>query len=695
MKRTARLMLPIRVVVIAMLGLFVVSLITILYTQRRASDSMVDSAMQSAIQNVADGVVPRSEDFLRDAQASASLAASLVSSGVIETNAQREAYFGEVLQESPDVSGIFYGTVTGEFLFVNRSDEAAPDGYRTKTIQLDGPTRTVELVFRDADFRVQASRLDNEDDYDPRVRPWFTAASDSGGPIITDPYVFFTSQRPGVTTAVPVYGAPGDLVGVVGVDIDLSRLSEFLGELSLGDRGVAFLVSRNGEVIALEDQSQLRQPDGEGFRLSTIEEVDDPVLTAAVQQIDVGAVSTPTFFNLSLDVKDAPSHGFAAPIGPSDWILGVALAESDFVGDVQRTQGENTMLAIVISGVCLVAAWLLIRNVTSPLSVLRRRAAGIEAGRLEPAGDVVTNITELQETSEAFDHMILGLRTQQQRNEELMNSLERRVEDRTADLRQENMIRRRAERRAAEASEAKSRFLASMSHEIRTPLNAIMGLSELMKVEAHGPMNPEYREYAADINAAANHLLGLVSETLDLAQVEARKLKLSESTFDLNADVTEVVRLLGQLALEQGVAVDVDLPPGQIHIEADRRRIKQILFNLISNAIKYTPEGGSVQVTVDRTRNGRLKLAVSDTGRGMSRSELSVALSPFGRVGNAETTGQPGTGLGLPIAAALAEAHGGNLELTSTVGDGTTARFYLPANRLVEVGDEVPSGTGH
>lgn len=699
MKRATRVMLPIRVVVIAMLGLFVVSLIAMLYTQRRASGSMIDDAMQTAIQNVADGVVPRSEDFLDDAQSTARLGAALVASNVVETNADREAYFGEVLRGSPEISGIFYGTVTGEFLFVSRSDEASPEGYRTKIIEIDGAERTVELVFRDADFRVQSSRFDNGDTYDPRVRPWFTAAAESGGPILTDPYVFFTSQRPGVTTAVPVYDAPGDLAGVVGVDIDLSRLSEFLSELSLGRWGVAFLVSRDGEVIALEDQTQLRQPDGEGLRLSTIDEVDDPVLSAAVAEIEVATVTGPTFFDLELDVVDAPTHGFAAPIGPSDWILGVALAESDFVGDVQQTQNDNTMLAGVISGVCLVVAWLLIRNVTVPLSILRRRAAGIEAGELEQVGDVGTNIAELQQTAEAFDHMVHGLRTQQQRNEELRGSLERRVEDRTADLRKENMIRRRAERQAAEASEAKSRFLASMSHEIRTPLNAIMGLSEMMKIEAHGPLgSAEYREYAADVNAAAQHLLALVSETLDLAQVEAKKLKLSESTFDLHADVTDVVRLLGHLAREQGVTLDVTVPSAPIHLLADQRRIKQILLNLISNAVKYTPAGGSVHVVMERTRSGRLKLSVIDNGRGMTRSELAVAQSPFGRVSSAESSGQSGTGLGLPIASALAEAHGGSLELISTLGSGTTARLYLPARRLVEAAtttDEVPSTTGH
>ena len=242
---------PIRLVVAAMLTLFSISVVSILLTHRATDEAEILSTMRSIQRNVSDATVERTDTFLLEAGEEAQLAVRLLESGTIEKGAGLEDYFAGVLQTSPELSGIFYGTESGEFLFVNRTDEVSPNGFRTKAITVDAGSRVVDLTFHDEDFRFRTSQLNVEDTYDPRVRPWYGAAVAAAGEmIITDPYVFFSSQEPGVTAALPVLGSDGEVQGVVRVDVSLTQLSDFLVELRLGKNGSAFIVNRTGEVIA-------------------------------------------------------------------------------------------------------------------------------------------------------------------------------------------------------------------------------------------------------------------------------------------------------------------------------------------------------------------------------------------------------------------------------------------------------------
>jgi signal transduction histidine kinase len=242
-------------------------------------------------------------------------------------------------------------------------------------------------------------------------------------------------------------------------------------------------------------------------------------------------------------------------------------------------------------------------------------------------------------------------------------------------------IELRAARDQAQAADrAKMLFLANMSHEIRTPLNAILGLSELMSMEAYGPLGDgRYREYAQDINASGDHLLSLINDVLDLARIEADELNLLETTFDLAEAIGAVARMVSVHADSRQLTVDLRLPSDLGAAYADERRIKQVIINLVTNAIKFTPEGGVITVTAARTVRGGLRVEVSDTGCGMSAGDLEIALSAYGQVGHGAAAG--GTGLGLPISKRLVEAHGGTFSLQSTPGLGTTAIIVLPPSR--------------
>jgi signal transduction histidine kinase len=237
---------------------------------------------------------------------------------------------------------------------------------------------------------------------------------------------------------------------------------------------------------------------------------------------------------------------------------------------------------------------------------------------------------------------------------------------------------------AESASRAKSEFLANMSHELRTPLNSIIGFSELMENEIKGPIGvPEYQGYISDMLFSARHLLAVINDILDVSRIEAGKLELVEDDFSIEEIVNRTFILVKQRANEANVSLETDIEDGLPTVRADERLTKQCLVNLITNAIKFTPEGGRVIVRVGCDPGGSLAIAVVDTGIGIAKENIDLVLTPFGQVASSLGRNQEGTGLGLPLTKSLIEAHGGCLTIESTPGSGTTVTLIFPAERLV------------
>jgi signal transduction histidine kinase len=240
-------------------------------------------------------------------------------------------------------------------------------------------------------------------------------------------------------------------------------------------------------------------------------------------------------------------------------------------------------------------------------------------------------------------------------------------------------------RRAAEkASTAKSEFLAKISHEIRTPLNAIIGFSEVMMDERFGPIGSErYRQYLKDIHASGGHLISLLNDLLDLSKIEAGKLDLTFVSVNLNDLVQQCVAIMQQQANRERVIIRTALHDNLPQIIADARAMRQIMLNLLSNSIKFTGAGGQVIISTAQTDNHEVVLRVRDTGSGMSEKELQIALEPFRQVPTVTHWDAGGTGLGLPITKALAEANQAYFRITSRVDDGTLAEVIFPATRVL------------
>ena len=237
---------------------------------------------------------------------------------------------------------------------------------------------------------------------------------------------------------------------------------------------------------------------------------------------------------------------------------------------------------------------------------------------------------------------------------------------------------------AEHANRAKSAFLANMSHELRTPLNAIMGFSEVMKDEHLGPLqNPRYLAYAGDIHASGRYLLGIINDILDLSKIEAGKMSLEcAEEFPLRAALEGSFAICATLSEKYDVCLESRLPPDDVQLLAVERMVRQIVINLIGNAIKFTPAGGWVAVGGRATEDGGYAVTVEDSGIGMSEEEVVKAMTPFGQIENKMTATHNGTGLGLPLAKAMLELHGGTLEIHSKPGRGTLVVLNFPATRI-------------
>jgi len=383
------------------------------------SEHIFTGHIRDIMQNIVDLTLEQSNNHLNKAKSAAYLAKQLLSANVIRSDHQGaatlERYFFDQLSIHPHLSGIYYATPRGEFFFVNRSNEKSPDGFRTKVIRIaeDG-TRSVQLTWRDQDFSVVARKSDPSDPYDPRKRPWFTAALQSMDVIWTAPYIFYSSQKPGITIAGPSLTEDGNLKGIVGVDIEIAELSTFISKLRVGKSGQAFMLNRNGDVIAYRDLDRLiiRKKDSDSFRLPKVSEIHNDIVKKAYESIDWrydedGYLRLDGPIYTSFTLEDKRYAGMFAPFPDRrlPWIVGVYIPEEDYLGEIKKNRRINILATIVISALASVLGLILAKNIIRPITSLAQEAKAIEQDDMQADFLTESIFEEIQTTADTFSKM--------------------------------------------------------------------------------------------------------------------------------------------------------------------------------------------------------------------------------------------------------------------------------------------------
>jgi len=358
-----------------------------------------------------------------------------------------------------------------------------------------------------------------------------------------------------------------------------------------------------------------------------------------------------------------------------DLLPGVALSEGLSYAEVARAMVDSAFSVTARSGQALTADML-----------IDRIAATGERFEFEVIVETGRTLRMHEDATREGGRVLIGHDITEQKGHQL--ALECRVEElgRARKEAEHHATRATAmakllhteKERAESANRSKSQFLANMSHELRTPLNAIIGFSEVLKNETFGALGHErYRGYVDDIHVSGHHLLSLINDVLDMAKIEAGKYEPVLAPTSLDALIHEVKRIIKGRMAEAGLTLFVDMPDDDPVAELDRRAIKQVLINLLANAIRFTEAGGSVSLCV-RVEPDAVVLAVRDTGIGIPEAHLERLLQPFEQMSDTTRRGQEGTGLGLSLSKALVEAHGGRLTIESVVGEGTEVVLSVP-----------------
>jgi signal transduction histidine kinase len=252
------------------------------------------------------------------------------------------------------------------------------------------------------------------------------------------------------------------------------------------------------------------------------------------------------------------------------------------------------------------------------------------------------------------------------------------------ELERKNQELEAVSREADAANRAKSEFLANMSHELRTPLNAIIGFAELIHHGEIRPDMPEHKEFIGEILAAGQHLLEVINDVLDLSKVEAGTIEFRPESVDMGEIVADVVATLQTIAAKNSIRVDTDVDPGLGNVVIDSSRIKQILYNYLSNALKFTPAGGHVTVRVRPDAATTFRIEVEDTGIGIAATDLGRLFGDFQQLDAGAAKKHAGTGLGLAITKRLVEAQHGTVGVKSILGEGSTFDAVLPRQAVAE-----------
>ena len=449
--------------------------------------------------------------------------------------------------------------------------------------------------------------------------------------------------------------------GVVAAEIDLQFVESVIKQARVGSAGYAYAVDSDGQLVAHPSIDLV---------LGRADFSHLPQVRAALSgSARTAASATATGRNWhGKKVLSAFQR-----VDPPGWRVFVEEPLSVAYAPLESSLVRTALLLIAVLALAVATSVLLARRMVRPITSMQVAAAKIGQGALDHRVDV-TRTDELGMLGEEFNRMAARL-------QESYAGLEDKVAERTRDLATAMAELDEKSGQLEAVSRHKSEFLANMSHELRTPLNAIIGFSEVLHEQMFGELNDQQLSHVDDVLEAGRHLLSLINDILDLSKVEAGRMELEVTDVSLPATLRSGLHIHEGQAAQSGVKLGLRVDPAEIVVQADERKLRQVVFNLLSNAVKFTPPGGRVDVSAQMT-DGVVEVAVADTGSGIAVEDQELIFEEFQQArGEDGGQQQEGTGLGLPLARRLIELHGGRLWVASAPGKGSIFRFTLPVRQ--------------